>query len=318
LQYWLRDSGLLRFIVDTGTVFTVPSLLKDHPSALVDFLHLSGSNVRKQIVSFVSNTKSTLSVDIDFQKVRYGERSRQVVHVLRPATAGTLEQTVVFVHGGGWGTGFPALYRLVAAPFLERGMNVAVVGYRTYPDAVCAGQVKDLRTAVEHLRRRFPGAMDDVTLIGHSSGAHVSMMALLGGLSVDRFVGVSGVYDIPDHYRYEATRGVERISPLAPACSDGGLTLSGWRRFSPTQLLTELETVWLPPMLICHGMLDSTVPYTSSAHFVEALQQTREAKADLSVLNDVEHAETVLHLMFGGVTRDFILDWIWRQQGSKP
>ncbi len=31
-------------------------------------------------------------------------------------------------HGGAWGSGSPWIYRLVASPFLEKNMVVAVVG----------------------------------------------------------------------------------------------------------------------------------------------------------------------------------------------
>jgi acetyl esterase/lipase len=63
---------------------------------------------------------------------------------------------VAFVHGGAWGSGFPAMYRLVAKPFLNKGMTVAILGYRTYPTTDVKGQVDDLEQALESLRREFP------------------------------------------------------------------------------------------------------------------------------------------------------------------
>jgi acetyl esterase/lipase len=89
-----------------------------------------------------------------------------------------------FVHGGAWGSGSPNQYRLVAKPVLEKGLAVAVIGYRTYPDADVSNQVRDLELAASELTRRYPslclGATElGVTAIGHSSGAHILGMMLL-------------------------------------------------------------------------------------------------------------------------------------------
>ncbi len=62
-------------------------------------------------------------------------------------------------------------------------------------------------------------ACAQITALGHSAGAHLWFMALLGRARAARrrggadarmparFVGMAGVYDIGQHYRYEAARG---------------------------------------------------------------------------------------------------------------
>ncbi len=47
------------------------------------------------------------------------------------------------------------MYRLVDLPFLELGMTVANVGYRTYPDTDVTDQVKDLCQALSRLLEKF-------------------------------------------------------------------------------------------------------------------------------------------------------------------
>jgi hypothetical protein len=133
-------------------------------------------------------------------------------------------------------------------------------------------------------------------------------------LVVNRFIGIAGVYDIPTHYQFESGRGVERISPLAPAC---GGSLAAWRRQSPTYLIAQQQRCndvvgLLPPTLLCHGALDSTVPYTSSVGFFKAFDDHDRCR--LEILPETEHAETVMHLMFGGKTRDVVMDWIHKKQ----
>jgi len=211
--------------------------------------------------------------------------------------------------------------RLCATPFLKENMSVAMVGYRTYPTADVAGQVDDLERALQYLRVQYPH-YHDATLIGHSSGAHIAALGLLNKrmvAAVDRFIGLSGVYDIPSHYKFEAGRGVDRISPLAPAC---GGKLHAWKQTSPTRIIQKVSPQvleQLPPILVCHGAVDTTVPYTSSIEFVETLCSSNpspQSKISLQVFPDVEHSETVLQLMFGGDVQDQIVVWIRLNSGS--
>jgi len=68
--------------------------------------------------------------------VRYGDdHESQFIDVFFPSTEqpGVVRGTVFFVHGGAWGSGKPWFYRLLALPFLELGLAVAIVGYRLYP-----------------------------------------------------------------------------------------------------------------------------------------------------------------------------------------
>jgi acetyl esterase/lipase len=329
VQYFCRDSGFFRALIDASVVLAVPPILRDYPSALSEFLTLSGaSGWIKFLPSRLAGTQSassSASDSVDYSSLSYGKHSSQVVDVMRPRPVNTSEmdpkaanKLVAFVHGGAWGSGFPAMYRLVAKPFLNDGVSVAILGYRTYPTTDVTGQVDDLEQALESLRREYPH-LNDITLIGHSSGSHISMLGLLSGLltHVDRFVGLSGVYDIPSHYNFERGRGVERISPLAPAC---GGSLDTWRRNSPTRLVigesTKEQLDRLPPILICHGGIDTTVSYSSSIDLVDALHSASDVlrnTCSLRILPHVGHSETAIHLMFGGETQDVVVDWMSAQ-----
>jgi acetyl esterase/lipase len=330
IQYFFRDAGIFRALIDASVVFAVPSILRDYPSALSEFLTLSGaSGWIKFLPSRLAGTETASAPTfVDYSSLSYGKHSSQVVDVMHPVSTGEMDpkspnKLVAFVHGGAWGSGFPAMYRLVAKPFLNDGVSVAILGYRTYPTTDVTGQVDDLEQALKSLRRKFPH-LNDVTLIGHSSGAHIAMLGLLSGLliHVDRFVGLSGVYDIPSHYNFERGRGVERISPLAPAC---GGSLDTWRRNSPTRLViagdsTKEQLDHLPPILICHGGIDTTVSYSSSIALVDALHSASDIlrkTCSLHILPHVGHSETAIHLMFGGETQAVVVDWMSGQTVKK-
>eukprot|EP01083_Nonionella_stella_P232207 819398_1 len=141
-----------------------------------------------------------------------------------------------------------------------------------------------------------------ISLIGHSSGAHIAMMMLVERidkyienqihgkqrvpeetLRFDTFIGMSGVYSISHHFDYEAGRGVEEISPMKAAC---GYTRKSFDHYSPAMRLQSLlgkqyslassttingkhvdEIIheMMPEMLLLHGTEDNVVPFTSTA-----------------------------------------------------
>jgi hypothetical protein len=169
------------------------------------------------------------------------------------------------------------MYRLVALSFLELGMAVVIVGYRTYPDADVTGQVEDLEQAMamlyhtcpylfpnqskkdnDHGRRQDSHWMGNC-LMGHSSGAHIALLLLVERVryqldhanhhsqrwksvfpfEFDSFVGLSGPYGISHHFDYEAGRGVEEISPMKPAC---GSSRQNFHAHSPAIQLVQLQS----------------------------------------------------------------------------
>lgn len=287
IQSWLRDSGVLRFVVDSLVLVGLPSLVKQYPDAVPTFLKLS------------SQCKT----------VSYGDHPRQKMDVFTPEN-GESKGLVVVCHGGAWGSGEKWMYRLTATKKLECGYTVAVLGYRTYPDANVDGQVEDICDAIQKLQEMYPS--QHTTILGHSSGAHVSLLgAIQQKINVDALICVAGVYEIVNHYNYEKGRGVEMISPLKPA---NGHVEDEWTLRSPMRLVKEMESIELPPTLLIHGVEDSVVPYTSALDFFGALEGCEaNENCTLSILPSTEHAETVIELMVGGKTQDVVLDWLERQ-----
>jgi len=134
--------------------------------------------------------------------------------------------TIFFVHGGAWGAGCPWMYRLIAPAFLSRGFAVAIVGYRTYPDAKCVvrdqvGDIKDAWNALRDELKFLITPIDDGdkemgwvgnVVMGHSSGAHISLVMIVdmigemmashssqsndnNGAAVEKLQGVNGGID---------------------------------------------------------------------------------------------------------------------------
>ena len=312
----LRDEGWFRWIADTLVLMGIPTLVVTSPRATLQFLNLS-----RQV-----------------QIIRYGTHPMHIIHLYSKKSAKSDDLTI-FVHGGAWGSGLPWMYRLVAQGFPEQ--NVAVVGYRTYPDAQVPGQIEDLSLALHKLQSLYIGKQ--FTIMGHSSGAHIALVHIVQeakklltsnpmathnqeqtqtqpspSAPYHTFVGISGPYDIVHHYDFEAARGVEELSPMKAA---SGLSLDALRMNSPANQLQDLlliqeplcsphHTCILPSrILLVHGMEDTTVPFTATAELARRLVACGLSPQQL-YLAKTGHQDTVLQVMMGGMTYKKIVSWL--------
>ena len=320
--HFARDTGIFRALADALLFVGIPALLERYPQALHNFLALSNIQIKSPDVPTFT----------ELTTVSYGPHRLQTMDILtRSHTGGAAvvvgsnnttnnknnNKTLLFAHGGAWGSGRPWMYRLAAIPFLQQGYRVVMWGYRTYPDGLVQDQVDDLRSALELL-----GPPNQISVVGHSSGAHIAVLAALqqqqqeaSVFLCDKLVALSGVYDIPNHYEWETGRGVNEISALKPAC--GGTNMN-WMDVSPTRILAAANhAATMPDMYVLHGARDTVVPYTSAVNLTRALLLSSKkkkgsvlSKCKLEILDHVEHSETVLHLMMGGASRDKVMDWL--------
>lgn len=183
------------------------------------------------------------------QRRRYGDLERNMVDVYTPkptelhdrlGSKGQGLPVVLFVHGGVWSSGELWHYSAMGEDLASQGCVVVVATYNFYPQVSVEHQVKDVKDAIDWTERNcesFGGNREDVTLVGHSSGAHLSLMAVLEGATSRQcprsVVLMAGVYDIAKHYEYERRRGVHSMSAMERA--HGGE--ENFARFSPALLL---------------------------------------------------------------------------------
>eukprot|EP00521_Asterionellopsis_glacialis_P010150 CAMPEP_0195301100 /NCGR_PEP_ID=MMETSP0707-20130614/28697_1 /TAXON_ID=33640 /ORGANISM="Asterionellopsis glacialis, Strain CCMP134" /LENGTH=455 /DNA_ID=CAMNT_0040363955 /DNA_START=37 /DNA_END=1404 /DNA_ORIENTATION=+ len=270
-----RDSGSFRSTVDGLVSVSAPTIGLTSPSAAINFINLS----------------------LKSKRIRYGSHKMHVIDMLLPDDKDGTRGLIFFVHGGAWGSGLPWMYRLAALPFLEMNLAVAIVGYRTYPDADVCGQVDDLEKAANELTRRYAHLFDlpknrpghiGTCVMGHSSGAHIGLLmvvdhvrrkieaATIGSsdinsgqqstkmnMDIDVFVGLSGPYDISHHFDYEAARGVEELSPMKAA---NGYSREKFKENSPAVRLQRLLATFSESKAMSLG---NFFPQTLLMHGVE-------------------------------------------------
>ena len=249
----------------------------------------------------------------------------------------------------------------MGAPFLQMNLVVAIVGYRVYPYSQTVDeQVYDLECAATKLAELYPNLCGvnrtkrsiGTCVMGHSSGAHIALLMIVERLKrqvqqhqqqhqttdvgissssntgnidismpIDSFIGLSGPYDINHHFCYEASRGVEEISPMKAA---NGYTHNMFRYNSPCQRLKDflatfeeserlsIERYMPPRMALICGVEDVTVPFTATSEAASVLRSCGLSKTRVEEIYvpQVGHQEDIVQVMLGGKVRNVIVNWL--------
>jgi len=191
---------------------------------------------------------------------------------------------VIFIHGGGWATGWKDEYRFIAEALTSAGMLVVVPDYRLNPAVVFPTFVQDGAEAVAWASRNLAG--HPVFLAGHSAGAHIAALLNLderylaaAGVSpgaVAGMIGLSGPYDfLPlTEERYK------RVFPEATRAAS-----------QPIAFVDGSE----PPMLLLTGDADTTVKPGNTTRLAAAVT-ARGGKATVRIYPGVGHLGTMMAL----------------------
>ena len=188
--------------------------------------------------------------------VEYVESPQLEVYSAADAKARQEGPLVLYVHGGSWGQGAPWQYALLARRLLDEGGagRVAVARYRLFPEGDVDDMLDDVRPALEWCRTQQAEAAARapeepplrVVLAAQSAGAHLCALHLtrgcMGGADAwrpDKFVALSGVFDIAAHFAHERTRLVHWLSPMWLAMLGRGVHAGGEHAFAPLRGATD-------------------------------------------------------------------------------
>jgi acetyl esterase/lipase len=262
---------LRRFALKTAILTGSAILSACSPLEAVDFLVPNGGFERSEDIA-------------------YGPDGRHKLDVYRPMEPDAKRTVVVFFYGGGWKSGARQDYRFAAEAFAARGYVTVVPDYRLYPQVRFPAFIEDAARALAWVRRNasdFGGDPDRLVLVGHSAGAHSAAMIALDVRYLEAagvpetailgVVGLAGPYSF-DPTTYPTTKEIfatarrpDDARPLAFARADA------------------------PPMLLIHGLKDTTVEPRNSEALAEALRD-RGAAVRYLPLPDVSHTGILLAL----------------------
>lgn len=122
------------------------------------------------------NARDTLECRLD---IRYGEGEKQKLDVFRCGDANA--PTLIWIHGGYWQRGDKSVYSFLATPFVQKGVNVVLVGYDLCPAVSMTRLTEELREAMAfiwHEAATLGINRDRTTVMGHSAGGHLTEMMM--------------------------------------------------------------------------------------------------------------------------------------------
>ena len=109
----------------------------------------------------------------------YGSGERERIDVFRCGASDA--PLYVYLHGGYWQRGDKSLYSFIAAPFLNAGVDVAIVGYPLCPQVSMSELLSKVRQAIGwlyHNASELGVNRECINLSGHSAGGHLTAMAV--------------------------------------------------------------------------------------------------------------------------------------------
>lgn len=286
-------------------------------AVLESFKYLQYGRLYVQLKSWYQNESNRKHYE---KGITFGRRGNKLDLYHPPNTAEAPDAPaplVVFIYGGAWGSGERSIYCLLARQMAEE-LNATVVcpDYWTYPKGNVLGMVQDVADCLAWARdngEKFNFDKGNIVLIGHSAGAHLCVLTTLFlidereelfieltkqrdiTLSIRAIIGLSGVYNITDHYVHEQKRAVEYVSTMHKAMNG----VQNFPYYSPTHLLKNLsqdKVNRVPHVTLLHGTDDLIVPVESSTKFSELLTSL-SLKVSLYLLPEVNHTEIVTDLM---------------------
>ncbi|RLN11529.1 putative isoprenylcysteine alpha-carbonyl methylesterase ICMEL1 [Panicum miliaceum] len=244
------------------------------------------------------------------RSVVYGDQPRNRLDLYIPTSMTGLKPVVAFVTGGAWIIGYKGWGALLGRRLAERGIIVACIDYRNFPQGTIGDMVEDASQGISFVCNSiasYGGDPNRIYLVGQSAGAHIAACALLnqairecgeGDTSswsvsqIKAYFGISGGYNLLNLVDHFHRRGLYRSIFLSIMEGEESL-----QKFSPQMMIKESSArsavSLLPHIILFHGTSDCSIPSAESQAFADALQQ-HGAKADLFLYEGKTHTDLFL------------------------
>lgn len=222
--------------------------------------------------------------------IAYGEHTVQKLDVYQPSVSCDQCPVLIWIYGGAWRSGNKELYTFVGEAFASAGMVVVIPDYRQYPDNLFPDFINDTAAAISWVRENiseYGGNAESLNLMGHSAGAHISMMLAFDPQylehvavpisSIRSVIGLAGPYDFlplrEPHIQkiFSTAKPLESSQPI------------------------NFASATAPPVLLAMGLKDKRVDPQNSLRMAAAIE-AKGGRVQLISYPDIGHSKILLSL----------------------
>ncbi|MTV40468.1 alpha/beta hydrolase [Duganella radicis] len=168
----------------------------------------------------------------------YAQRGARCLRLDAYLPAGERLPAVVFVHGGGWKSGYRSEFVPMALRMAQQGFAAVTVSYRLSGEARYPAAVQDVQAAVRWVREHADELHIDpqrVALAGGSAGGQIAALAGVTGEGVKAIVNIDGLSDFTSELALQYEDDPKKKPSSAGAWFGGRYAEQAalWREASP-------------------------------------------------------------------------------------
>lgn len=253
--------------------------------------------------------------------ISYGEGLRRQMDVFLHEERSSDKPFLIFVHGGSWAFGSKLLLAGLQEEMLQKGYSSASINYSFVgPKTNYTHLLNDLNVVVSDIKKqssKWNIAKDQYIMIGHSAGAHLSLLygySQQTGKDVKGLISLAGPTDFTNETLVKSM--IAKKHPLLdliemmvgkPADRKNPIPLPAeYKAASPVHQIKHLI-----PTLIIHGKKDETVHISQAETLATALKSKKvnhefiTLDADHSLgLFDGKDSHKISNLLFNWIEKN--------------
>eukprot|EP00833_Pecoramyces_ruminatium_P002307 jgi/Orpsp1_1/1176339/evm.model.c7180000057245.2 len=240
----------------------------------------------------------------------------------------TKKPVVIYIYGGTWYMGEKSIYSKLGDFLRENGYVAVIPNYIQFPYGKVNNMIKDIRDAIIWVYNnieRYHGDVNNITILGHSSGAHLSMLTLLKASHKVKIHGnaIKYIDPLPMFQRMVLLNGPYDFDVFTDLSKKTGITEenSNFEKFvssilgseCPTDILKKyknksIKSLSTKRIEIVHTSNDNIVPLSSATGLFLQIKRTTNVPVDLYMAEGFYHCGITEGVMNGvKKAQDFLL-----------
>jgi len=224
---------------------------------------------------------------------------------------GGKKPVVIFIYGGSWFWGEKSWYSKIGTFLSQEKDYVAVIpNYIQFPYGTLDEMVYDITNAINWIYKNvkaYNGDVSNMYLVGHSSGAQLSLLTLIkSSLGLKGYGSQLVSPPVPYFQKVVLLNGPYDFDVFSDISKETGVTTenSSFEAFAKAVLNSELSCptdilknypdqsityLSVGRIIVVHSELDTTVPYSSATGLMDQLRRVTSIPSNLYIVNGLPH-----------------------------